>query len=161
MHKIAQVEIRKSNSMAERIFHSLKNRHLKWQHLNTSKDVRRHVRFYIREHNDVIPMSVLSVLTPAEAHSGVDRRILAQAISTAAVKKRALRVEQNRQAVCAPCRKAPLAEDNPDPTSPVDSDRTFANSIAHPHQSPGNGNFGPWRRSAKSILGPRSVLDKA
>ncbi|MCX6126828.1 MAG: DDE-type integrase/transposase/recombinase, partial [Proteobacteria bacterium] len=68
VHKIARVEIKKSNSMAESSFHSLKNCHLYNQQLNNGRDALRNVGFYMGEHNDVIPLTVLSGLTPTESY---------------------------------------------------------------------------------------------
>ncbi len=104
VHKIAQVEIKKSNSMVERLFHSLKNRYLYSQDLDTARNAEKNICFYMNEHNDVIPQAVLSGLTPAEAHAGKNPDELTAKLDAFALEKRKLRFEQNRSNVCPPCK---------------------------------------------------------
>ena len=90
--------------MVERVFHSLKNQHLYSQQLDTLRDAKRHIKFYINQHNDVIPQSVLSGLTPVEAYSGLDATELAARLAEGSLEKRDLRLKQNRINVCDPCK---------------------------------------------------------
>lgn len=115
IHKIAKVEIPKSNSMVERVFHSLKNQHLYSQRLDTSRDAKRHIKFYINQHNDVIPQAVLSGLTPIEAYKGVDAVDLAAKLEERSLEKRELRLKQNRMNVCDPCKPKKFKDDNESP----------------------------------------------
>ena len=63
---LAQVDIHYSNSMIERLFHSLKNNFLYHQGINTIEDLTRKADFYFREHNYVMPMAVHRGGKPAE-----------------------------------------------------------------------------------------------
>lgn len=103
IRKIAKVEIPQSNSMIERLFHSLKNKHLYFKRLETHRDLIKEVKYYLNQHNDVIPQSVLCGLTPKEAYAGKDPKAFAVAIGILSEGKRRSRMKQNRLAVCAPC----------------------------------------------------------
>lgn len=63
---LAQVDIHYSNSMIERLFHSLKNNFLYFQDLRGPVDLERKANFYFSEHNNVIPMQVHKGGTPKE-----------------------------------------------------------------------------------------------
>ena len=93
--------------MAERVFHSLKNRHLYSQTLSSKSDVTRSVRFYLGEHNNVIPMWGLEGRTPTEAYAGLDAKEVAAKMAENTSKGRKERLSQNRLRVCRPCRTDP------------------------------------------------------
>lgn len=63
---IAQTDIHYSNSMIEGLFHGLKNRYLYHQKIKSIEDVSRKANFYFKQHNEVVPLSVLKGGRPLE-----------------------------------------------------------------------------------------------
>jgi putative transposase len=63
---LARVDIHYSNSMIERLFHSLKNNFLYHQGINTIEDLTRKADFYFKQHNYVIPLAAHRGGRPAE-----------------------------------------------------------------------------------------------
>jgi transposase InsO family protein len=63
---LAQVDIHYSNSMIERLFHSLKNNFLYHQGIHTIDDLTKKANFYFTQHNDVIPLAAHRGGTPSE-----------------------------------------------------------------------------------------------
>ena len=53
----AKVDIKYSNSMVEAFFRSIKNNYLYKKVIKTHEDFKRATKFYINQHNDVIPHS--------------------------------------------------------------------------------------------------------
>ena len=65
---LAQVDIHFSNSMVERLFHSLKNNFLYHQNINGIEDLTRKANFYFSQHNNFIPLAIHRGGTPAEIY---------------------------------------------------------------------------------------------
>lgn len=63
---IAQTDIHYSNSMIEGLFHGLKNRYLYHQKIKNIDDLNRKANFYFKQHNEVVPLSVLKGGRPYE-----------------------------------------------------------------------------------------------
>lgn len=63
---LAQVDIHFSNSMVERLFHSLKKNFLYHQKINGIEDLTRKANFYFNQYNNFIPMQIHRGGTPAE-----------------------------------------------------------------------------------------------
>ncbi len=66
---LARVDVHFSNSMVERLFHSLKNNFLYHQKIRSLRDLQRKADFYFSQHNEVVPMAVLSGGTPLEVYA--------------------------------------------------------------------------------------------
>jgi len=67
--KIAQIDIRQSNSMIKAFFRSLKNNYLYYQKLESFESVKKHVDKYIKDHNELIPHTAFKGETPLEKYS--------------------------------------------------------------------------------------------
>jgi putative transposase len=63
---IARVDIHFSNSMVESLFRMLKSNFLRFEVLETQRDVERKVDFYFTELNDIIPRHAFNGATPQE-----------------------------------------------------------------------------------------------
>ncbi len=99
---LALVEVCFSNSLIEAWWRSLKHNWLFLHQLDSVAAVRRHVAFYVQEHNSTIRHSAFRGQTPDEMYfdrgDGVPDR-LAEARAVA----RERRMEQNRARRCAVC----------------------------------------------------------
>jgi putative transposase len=67
---IARADISFSNSMVEAFFRSLKHNYLLHENYPTKRALERKLKFYFKEHNEVIPHSALSGGTPREVFRG-------------------------------------------------------------------------------------------
>jgi len=67
-HQVAQIDIQFSNSMIESFFHQLKNRYLYYKDIITVESLRKHVDFYVHEHNETIPFLALNGATPVQVY---------------------------------------------------------------------------------------------
>ena len=67
---IAQIEVNFSNSMIEAFFKSMKYYHLYSQSIHTVKDLSRHIRFFIDQHNNHVPLWSLKGAKPIEIFTG-------------------------------------------------------------------------------------------
>jgi len=100
---LAMVDICFSNSLIEAWWRSLKHNWLFLHPLDTVATVRRHVAFYIREHNSTMPHSAFLGQTPDEMYFGRGDDIPTQ-LTAARAEARVRRMEENRArqgAVCA------------------------------------------------------------
>lgn len=68
--EIAQIDIEFSNSMIEAFFRAFKNKYLYQQALTDMASVACCTEFYVQQHNNVIPQSVLGAATPEEYYRG-------------------------------------------------------------------------------------------
>ena len=99
---LALVEVCFSNSLIEAWWRSLKHNWLFLHQLDSVAAVRRHVAFYVEEHNGAIPHSAFHGQTPDEMYFGrgdgvPDRLAEARALA------RERRMEENRARRCAVC----------------------------------------------------------
>jgi transposase InsO family protein len=99
---LALVEVCFSNSLIEAWWRSLKHKWLFLHQLDSVAAVRRHVAFYVEQHNGSIPHSAFRGQTPDEMYfdrgDGVPDR-LAEARAVACER----RMEENRARRCAGC----------------------------------------------------------
>jgi putative transposase len=99
---LAFTELTFSNSMIEAWWRALKHQWLFLHALDSVTTVRRLVKFYVQEHNRVLPHSAFRGQTPDEMYFGTGDAIPADLTGRAAAARRA-RVEANRSAMCATC----------------------------------------------------------
>jgi putative transposase len=100
---LAQTKISFSNSLIEAWWRSLKHNWPFLHPLDTAATVRRHVAFYVGEHNNVIPHSAFKGQTPHEMYFGRGDGV-PDRLEEARAEARARRMEENRarrRAVCA------------------------------------------------------------
>ncbi len=100
---LAQVDIHYSNSMIESLFRMLKNNYLYHQGINTIQDLTRKASFYLRQHNEVIPLATHKGGRPAEVYTSKwseQQHEELKTLKTAALKQRRAR---NLQPPCFDC----------------------------------------------------------
>lgn len=100
---IARVEIRKSNSIIEAFFRSLKNNYIYHQSLSNLKTLKRKVNFYLKQHNEVIPHSAFNGATPQETYLSLwteEKNLYLQSQKTMALENRKLK---NKMKLCERC----------------------------------------------------------
>jgi putative transposase len=102
---LAQVEVVYSNSMIEAYWRSLKHQWLYLNQLDTKAAVEKLVRFYVEQHNSVMPHSALGGLTPDEVYFEKGAGVREQ-LEAAWRKARAERLATNRGANCGTCKPA-------------------------------------------------------
>lgn len=98
--RLAKREIWASNSMVESFFKALKHQYLKSQTLADEQELRRHVDFYINEHNQFIPYAHLDGHTPEESLTGKILPVKAKNLES-----RKLSLESEVEKSCRYCRK--------------------------------------------------------
>ena len=89
---LAQVDIKFSNSMIESFFHQLKNRYLYYKDIHSVEELKKHIDFYIKEHNEVIPFISLGGATPLDAYKSkaaviVDKNMEKEKVKSTIVKR--------------------------------------------------------------------------
>lgn len=103
-HILAQIDIQFSNSMIESFFHQLKNRHLYFKDIHTLPVLTKHIDFYVKEQNEVIPFLAIGGATPTQAYISPAAVIVNkekdQEIAKAAIQKR---IQFHRSLVCRIC----------------------------------------------------------
>jgi putative transposase len=99
---LALVEVCFSNSLIEAWWRSLKHNWLFLHQLDSVAAVRRHVAFYVQEHNGTIPHSAFRGQTPAEMYFGRGDGV-PERLAEARVLAREQRMEENRARRCAIC----------------------------------------------------------
>ena len=99
---LAFTELQFSNSMIEAWWRSLKHQWLFLHSLDSVTTVHRLVKFYVDEHNRVLPHSAFRGQTPDEMYFGTGDAVSADLTSSAAAARRA-RGEANRSAACETC----------------------------------------------------------
>ena len=100
---LAQVDMSFSNSLIEAWWRSLKHNWLFLQQLDSTAAVRRHVAFYVEEHNSTIPHTAFRGQTPDEMYFGTGEHVpdeLAEQRAQARARRRASN-QARRCAVCA------------------------------------------------------------
>ena len=96
---LALTELQFSNSMIEAWWRSLKHQWLFLYSLDSVTTVHRLVKFYVDEHNRVLPHSAFRGQTPDEMYFGTGDAVSADLTSRATAARRA-RSEANRSASC-------------------------------------------------------------
>ena len=99
---LALTELQFSNSMIEAWWRSLKHQWLFLYSLDSVTTVHRLVKFYVDEHNRVLPHSAFRGQTPDEMYFGTGDAVSADLTSRATAARRA-RSEANRSASCETC----------------------------------------------------------
>ncbi len=99
---LAQVDVSYSNSMIEAWWRSLRHLWLYLNHLDNIVTVRKLVRWYVNEHNAVLPHAAFQGQTPDEMYFGRGDDVPDQ-LAQQRLKARRERLERNRQATCARC----------------------------------------------------------
>ena len=103
LHRVlAQIDIISSNSLIEAFWRQLKHAWLFLNTLDSAAAVRRLVAFYVREHNEKIPRTVLGGRTPDEVYFGREENVpdrLSEQRKTA----QRVRSAANRAANCHRC----------------------------------------------------------
>ena len=107
---LARVEISQSNSMIEAFWRSLRHGWLYLHPLDSAKGVRSLVKFYVRQHNAVMPHSAFKGLTPDEVYfdraGGVTEGLTGQR-----AKAREERLTENRSRSCSSCNETNIVTD--------------------------------------------------
>jgi transposase InsO family protein len=100
---LAQVEVTFSNSIIEAWWRSLKHNWLYLNQLDTFAAVERLIRFYVEQHNSVMPHSAFKGQTPDEIYFGKGVTIPDE-LATAREVARAARIAANKAITCEQCR---------------------------------------------------------
>ncbi len=98
----ALVDVTFSNSKIEAWWRSLKHQWLYLNQLSTITDVRRLTKFYVDEHNSVMPHAAFEGQTPDEMYYGIGARVVDE-LKVKRGEARRRRLEENRGAACAAC----------------------------------------------------------
>lgn len=104
--KVARFEISYSNSMVEALFRQLKNNYLYSQKIESIKSLLKHTKFWIGEHNRVIPHTAFNGETPFERYKqswDKDEEIRILVHHEEAIK---LRINHNQLLFCKICEAA-------------------------------------------------------
>jgi transposase InsO family protein len=99
---LAMVDVAFSNSLIEAWWRSLKHNWLFLQQLDSVAAVRRHVAFYVEEHNTSIPHSAFQGQTPDEMYFGNGDGV-PDRLADARAAARELRLTRNRARQCGVC----------------------------------------------------------
>jgi transposase InsO family protein len=99
---LAQVDVRFSNSMIEAWWRALKHQWLFLHELTTLEQVERLVRFYVQQHNEVLPHAAFRGQTPDEMFFGKGADVFEE-LEAKRVEARRKRLEANRAMSCAQC----------------------------------------------------------
>ena len=113
---LAQIDIVCSNSLVEAFWRQLKHAWLFLNTLDSTAAVRRLVAFYVGEHNEKIPRSLLGGRTPDEVYFGQEEN-LQERLSEQRKRAQRVRSAANRAASCHRCessRAGPLCGLSPD-----------------------------------------------
>jgi transposase InsO family protein len=119
---LAQVEVLFSNSMIEAWWRSLKRNWIHLHQLDSFAGLEKLIRFYVEQHNAVIPHSAFRGQTPDEMYFGRGGAVPGE-LAAARRAARLARVEANRQLGCDDCRAAWVPDA---PTEPVARDEQKA-----------------------------------
>ena len=94
-----------SNSLIEAFFHQLKNRYLYFQDISTFEILVKHIDFYVKENNEVIPFLSIGGVTPLQAYTVPEstklNKVKNQEMTKEAIQKR-IKFRQNL--TCANCK---------------------------------------------------------
>ena len=105
---LAQIDILCSNSLIEAFWRELKHSWLFLNTLESTASVRRLVAFYIEEHNQKIPRTILAGRTPDEVYYGREENLLERLCEQRKTAQR-LRREANQSARCNRCESSPVS----------------------------------------------------
>ena len=100
---IAQIDIEHSNSMVEALFRSAKNNYLYMQLLPTLEVLEKHVDFYFKEHNEVLPYNAFQGATPLEMYMGKWSTEQTDQLSEKQAEARRKRIEYHQNLKCHIC----------------------------------------------------------
>ncbi len=98
----ALVDVTYSNSKIEAWWRSLKHQWVYLNQLNTITDVRRLTKFYVEQHNSLMPHAAFAGQTPDEMYSGTGAHLVDE-LRAKREEARRRRLEENRGAACAAC----------------------------------------------------------
>jgi hypothetical protein len=99
---LAQTDVTFSNSMIEAWWRSLKHQWLFLHELASQGQVEQLVRFYVEQHNTVIPHSAFRGQTPDEMYFGTGSEVSAK-LEAGREEARKRRMESNRTTGCGAC----------------------------------------------------------
>jgi transposase InsO family protein len=99
---LAQVDVHFSNSMIEAWWRTLKHQWLFLHELASQDQVEQLVRFYVEQHNTVIPHSAFRGQTPDEMYFGTGAGVFEE-LELKRAEARKKRLEANRATRCATC----------------------------------------------------------
>ena len=102
----ALVDVTYSNSKIEAWWRSLKHQWLYLNQLSTIADVRRLTKFYVEQHNCVMPHAAFEGQTPDEMYYGTGAHLVDE-LKVKREEARRRRLEENRGAACAACPRGP------------------------------------------------------
>jgi hypothetical protein len=100
---LAQTDVLYSNSMIETFCRIMKHHWLYHNNLDNIAALRRLVRFYLSEHDAVLPHSALRRLTPDEVYFSRGENVLAE-LELGKKAARKARLEANRALDCETCK---------------------------------------------------------
>ncbi len=106
----ALVDVTFSNSKIEAWWRSLKHQWLYLNQLNTITDVRRLTKFYVGQHNSVMPHAAFEGQTPDEMYYGTGTHLVDE-LKVKREEARRRRLDENRRAACAACPRGPSASE--------------------------------------------------
>ena len=89
--------------MIEIFFKMLKTNHLNFADPRDRRDLGRKIAFYVKQHNNIVPMRALDGDTPAEALYSSGGKNSAEIIAKILSDRRTFRVIENRQTLCQIC----------------------------------------------------------
>ena len=104
---LARVDVHYSNSMIERLFHSLKNNYLYHQGIHTIEDLKRKANFYFNQHNHVIPLALLHGGRPAEVFVSSWNESERALLQTNRMQAFLARKMKNKEPACVTCPAQP------------------------------------------------------
>ncbi len=106
----ALVDVTFSNSKIEAWWRSLKHQWLYLNQLNTITDVRWLTKFYVEQHNSVMPHAAFEGQTPDEMYYGTGAHLMDE-LKAKRAGARQRRLDDNRGAACAACPRGPSASE--------------------------------------------------
>ena len=102
---VARVDIVFSNSLIEAFWLQIKHSFLFMHKLDTLAAVRKLVEFYVQQHNEVVPRTILGDRTPDEVYFGREKDVRERLVSRRLEAPRA-RIATNRSVRCQRCAPA-------------------------------------------------------
>ncbi len=101
--EVARFEISFSNSMIETVFRSMKHNYLFHQEIRNHPALKKHVDFWITEHNNRIPHSSFNGETPLEKFKQSSNKETAIRIVVGYKEAKQLRISENQKVYCVKC----------------------------------------------------------
>jgi putative transposase len=124
---LAQVDVHYSNSMIERLFHSLKNNYLYHQGIHTIEDLTRKANFYFNQHNQVIPLALHHGGIPGEVFVSSWNESEQTLLQANRIQAFLARKAKNKEPACASCPSQPHVQTRT-------ADEKFGSSGAESHR---------------------------